>query len=127
MMFSRFSPVLYKVRQVLSFQPMILPKRFDIFTPCGLGMLIRSRCVQIFLSSSLYSSCKPAHPPQVLEVLRQYRSCFSFYPLRTRTVITCPPVPTAIGVGKEKRVCKLIGQRDYLIRLHPLLNLYLEE
>ena len=34
--------------EVLYLQPMIPPKRFDIFTP-DWGMLRRSRCVQIFL------------------------------------------------------------------------------
>ena len=32
----------------LSLQPIISPKRFDIFSPCW-GVLRRSRCVQIFL------------------------------------------------------------------------------
>ena len=36
--------------EVLSFQPMILPKRFDI-SPPDWGMLRRSRCVQIFLQT----------------------------------------------------------------------------
>ena len=34
--------------EVLYLQPMIPPKRFDIFPP-DWGMLRRSRCVQIFL------------------------------------------------------------------------------
>ena len=34
--------------EVLCLQPMIPPKRFDIFTP-DWGMLRRSRCVLIFL------------------------------------------------------------------------------
>ena len=34
--------------EVLYLQPMIPPKRFDIFPP-DRGMLRRSRCVQIFL------------------------------------------------------------------------------
>ena len=34
--------------EVLSLQPMIPPKRFDIFPP-DWGMLRRSRCVHIFL------------------------------------------------------------------------------
>ena len=34
--------------EVLSLQPMIPPKHFDIFPP-DWGMLRRSRCVQIFL------------------------------------------------------------------------------
>ena len=37
--------------EVLSLQPMIPPKRFDIFPP-DWGMLRRSRCVQIFLLNS---------------------------------------------------------------------------
>ena len=34
-------------------QPMIPPKRFDIFLP-DWGMLRRSRCVQIFLETTLF-------------------------------------------------------------------------
>ena len=40
--------VYYKNEDVLSLQPMIPPKRFDIFFPLR-GMLRRSRCVQIIL------------------------------------------------------------------------------
>ena len=36
------------MKRFLSLQPMIPPKRFDIFPP-DWGMLRRSRCVQIFL------------------------------------------------------------------------------
>ena len=36
------------MEEVLYLQPMIPPKRFHIFSP-GLGVLRRSRCVQIFL------------------------------------------------------------------------------
>ena len=46
-----FSPVL-----VLYLQSMIPPKRFDIFPP-DWGMLRRSRCVQIFLETSLSRQC----------------------------------------------------------------------
>ena len=38
--------------EVWSLQPMIPPKRFDIFPPDS-GMLKRSRCVQIFLIKSI--------------------------------------------------------------------------
>ena len=38
--------------EVLYLQPMIIPKRFDIFPP-DWGMLKRSRCVQIFLKIHL--------------------------------------------------------------------------
>ena len=37
------------VEQVLSWQPMFPPKRFDELSPPVWGMLRRSRCVQIFL------------------------------------------------------------------------------
>ena len=42
--------------EVLYLQPMILPKRFDI-SPPDWGMLRRSRCVQIFLETSLTRQC----------------------------------------------------------------------
>ena len=44
--------------EVLSLQPMMSPKRFDIFPP-DWGMLRRSRCVQIFLLKKV--SPKPPH------------------------------------------------------------------
>ena len=40
--------------EVLYLQPMIPPKRFDIFLP-GWGMLRRSRCVQIFLLKPIHN------------------------------------------------------------------------
>ena len=39
--------------EVLYLQPMIPPKRFDIFPP-DWGMLRRSRRVQIFISTTVY-------------------------------------------------------------------------
>ena len=41
--------------EVLHLQPMIPPKRFDIFPP-DWGMLRRSRCVQIFLYKDIVYS-----------------------------------------------------------------------
>ena len=50
--------------EVLYLQPMIPPKRFDIFPP-DWGMLRRSRCVQIFLKNiencSCFIICKNIH------------------------------------------------------------------
>ena len=51
-------------------QPMVPPKRFDIFPP-DWGMLRRSRCVQIFLEISLTRQC------------RVLRDIFFFFFLRT--------------------------------------------
>ena len=47
MLLSSGNPIKWH-EEVLSLQPMIPPKRFDIF-PLDWGMLKRSRCVQIFL------------------------------------------------------------------------------
>ena len=39
--------------EVLYLQPLIPPKRFDIFSPPDWGMLRRSRCVLIFLQTGV--------------------------------------------------------------------------
>ena len=43
----------YSYTEVLYLQPLIPPKRFDIFSPYNRGMLRRSRCVLIFLYTLL--------------------------------------------------------------------------
>ena len=53
--------------EVLSLQPMIRPKRFDIFPPDG-GMLRRSRCVQIFFKHYI------GHQVKHLNIYRNKRS-----------------------------------------------------
>ena len=67
--------------EVLYLQPMIPPKRFDIFSPLDWGMLKRSRCVQVFLEKKATNKCS---------------TFFSTRPLHTNS-----------GCGKERRI--LIG------------------
>ena len=44
--------------EILSLQPMIPPKRFDIFFPDWGRMLRKSRCVQMFLQTTLLVTCR---------------------------------------------------------------------
>ena len=63
--------------EVLSFQPMIPAKRFDIFPPWG--MLRRSRCVQIFLQTyNLYRerNCCMTHIAKATDVFSSHDCIF---------------------------------------------------
>ena len=51
------------LQDFLSLQAIIPPKRFDIVTPVC-GMLIRSRCFQIFLSSTVHYHRGIVHRPR---------------------------------------------------------------
>ena len=54
------------MKRLLSLQPMIPPKRFDIPPPPDWGMLRRSRCVQIFLLNSNAVRTSDAVPSAML-------------------------------------------------------------
>ena len=87
--------------EVLSLQPMIPPKRFDIFPP-DWGMLRRSRCFQIFLEIQ----CKA--DSYARSKMKKTRSKIGRF--RSRKIVFVPGTKAILcEIGKTKIGCVLVA------------------